>query len=270
MVIYNVNNTAIWATNTVVPSEPVNPSQSDRILVNQGITAGASLKSANGNFVLTLQLDGNLVLYGPSPCFQALWASNTVGHFNVWDLVMQSEGNLVVYDAHSKPYFATNTVGKGGSFMVVQDDGNVVMYNSQGTQAIWSTGTWLPPTPAQPKSPNGLNEDEGIIAGQILTSPGGQYTLTLQTDANIVLYGPGKFNPNSPPPAVWASNTNGHLTYPWFLVLQGDGNLVVYDSEGKSYWASNTAGSGGTTMAVLDSGHFQISNISGHGIWQRP
>jgi hypothetical protein len=269
-VIYNVNDTAIWATDTVVPSEPGNLTKSDRIFVNQGLTAGSSITSSNGNFVLNLQLDGNIVLTGPSPCFQVLWASNTAGHYNVWSLVMQSDGNFVAYDAHNKPYFATNTVGKGGNFVVVQDSGNVVMFNSQGTDVIWSTGPGLPPTPSQPSSTISLGEGEGIIGGQTLTSQSGQYTLTLQTDGNIVLYGPGQFNPTTPPPVVWASNSNGHLVYPWFLVMQGDGNFVAYDSDGNSYWASNTEGSGGTTMTVLNSGHIQISNSSGNEIWQRP
>jgi hypothetical protein len=54
----------------------------------------ASIRSQDGRFVLVLQGDGNLVLYGPQG--QPLWASNTAGHSDVWDAVMQGDGNFVV------------------------------------------------------------------------------------------------------------------------------------------------------------------------------
>ena len=268
VVIYNVNDTSIWATNTVVPAQPT-PASGDRLPLNECLVPGSSLRSPNGQYTWTLQLDGNLVLYGPSPCNQVMWASNTAGHSNVWSLVLQSDGNLVAYDAHDGAFFASNTVGDGGEFVVVQDDGNVVMYNSTGT-ALWSTGTALPPTPSPPSSTNALGVNQGLSAGQALTSVDSRYTFTLQTDANIVLYGPGNFNAKPQPPVAWASNTNGHLSYPWFLAMQGDGNLVAYDSNGKAYWASNTNGHPGATLSVLATGHVVVADPSGSVLWSRP
>ena len=54
---------------------------------------------------------------------------------------MQSDGNLVIYDAsRSVAIWATGTTGQPGSFLSVQEDGNVVIY-SNSRVPIWATGT---------------------------------------------------------------------------------------------------------------------------------
>jgi hypothetical protein len=48
---------------------------------------------------------------------------------------MQDDGNLVIYDAHGKPFFATGTNGKG-DYVIVTNDGNVLVYG--GPHITWS------------------------------------------------------------------------------------------------------------------------------------
>ena len=138
VVIYDSGNHPLWATNTVVPGQPAPKTQAGRLLVGQGLMAGSSITSASGSLTLSMQVDGNLVLYDWYG--QPMWSSKTSGHPNSWDVVMQGDGNLVVYDAHSKPLWASNTAGKPGATLAVQDDGNVVIYDSGG-HALWATNT---------------------------------------------------------------------------------------------------------------------------------
>ncbi|HEV2787192.1 MAG TPA: GDSL-type esterase/lipase family protein, partial [Solirubrobacteraceae bacterium] len=73
---------------------PPPPPVSDRIS-NDGRLHAASdqfLRSADGRYRLVMQKDGNLVLYGPSG--RALWASNTRGRGS-HHVRMQADGNLV-------------------------------------------------------------------------------------------------------------------------------------------------------------------------------
>ncbi|MFE9118195.1 hypothetical protein [Streptomyces sp. NPDC007172] len=84
---------------------------------------------------LVMQSDGNLVVYDEFN--RARWASNTVGQG--WTARFQTDGNFVVYTASNRPVWASNTDRHPGSRLVVQDDGNVVIYD--GSQAIWATGT---------------------------------------------------------------------------------------------------------------------------------
>jgi len=90
------------------------------------LTPGQSLFSPNGKFLVTLQGDGNLVVYKNGDN-KALWASDTFGKGGT-RLIMQGDGNLVLYTASNQPIWASNTGGKGQSFARMQDDGNFVVY----------------------------------------------------------------------------------------------------------------------------------------------
>lgn len=96
--------------------------------------------SNNSGFSLILQSDGNLVLY--EECGTALWASNTAG-IAVTSCNMQTDGNLVIYAEAGNPVWASNTDGNDGAHLVVQDDGNVVIYDPYNNP-VWATGTQAP------------------------------------------------------------------------------------------------------------------------------
>lgn len=79
---------------------------------------------------------------------------------------------------------------------------------------------------------NYLGNGEVLHAGEALISPNGLYSLEMQHDANLVIYGPGRS-------FVWASNTGGHGDGA-VLVNQGDNNLVLIDNRGVPLWESYT------------------------------
>ncbi|RLU90375.1 hypothetical protein CTZ27_20785 [Streptomyces griseocarneus] len=84
---------------------------------------------------LVMQPDGNLVVYDEFG--RARWASNTVGQG--WSANLQGDGNFVVYTRSGRAVWDSHTAGHPGSRLAVQDDGNVVIYD--GSQAIWNTRT---------------------------------------------------------------------------------------------------------------------------------
>jgi hypothetical protein len=77
------------------------------------------LPSKNGTFYLVMQADGNLVVYrdGVGP----IWASNT--QFNGKRAVFQPDGNLVVYnsDDDSAPTWASGTNGPKPHNLIMLD-----------------------------------------------------------------------------------------------------------------------------------------------------
>ncbi|AGL13707.1 CHAP domain-containing protein [Actinoplanes sp. N902-109] len=99
---------------------------------------GATLYSPSGNMALTMQTDGNLVLYAPGHV--AVWATGTSSAGNGTILAEQSDGNLVVIAPGNHPVWASGTSGHPGAVLQVQDDGNTVQYGS-GHAALWSTNT---------------------------------------------------------------------------------------------------------------------------------
>lgn len=89
-----------------------------------------------------------------------------------------------------------------------------------------------------------LSAGQELQAGQDLVSSGGQHTLVMQTDGNLVVYGNGC--------VIWASNTTGTGSSN-YLAMQGDGNLVVYTgTSGTAVWASKGLGCYGNGCTGLD------------------
>jgi hypothetical protein len=87
--------------------------------------------------------------------------------------------------------------------LILQGDGNLVLYRTQVQQPLWSSGT----------------------AGQLVSY------VEMQDDGNLVAY-------SSQRAAFWATGTDGNPGA--FVVLQDDGNLVVYSASNTALWASNT------------------------------
>jgi hypothetical protein len=52
---------------------------------------------------------------------------------------MQSDGNLVLYHVNNAPAWASNTAGKPGSYLIMQNDGNLVIY--QPIVPVWASNT---------------------------------------------------------------------------------------------------------------------------------
>lgn len=118
-------------------------SQYATLFPGQSLAPGQSLRSGN-NHVLIMQTDGNVVLYDRNS--RPIWATNTVG-IPPRELAMQGDGNLVLYATDGQPIWASNTAGNPGAFLTVQEDGNLVIYR-EGSQieteanALWASGTY--------------------------------------------------------------------------------------------------------------------------------
>jgi hypothetical protein len=127
----------------------------------QYLAVNDSLTSPNGQYTLTLGIDGNLVL---SPGGGTLWQSNTSGVSGQYFAIMQADGNFCIYmgsdPAHQGP-FRWGTMasyrGPGQYLALLQNNGNFTIYTQNASQtktgnALWSTDTaawprlWTPST----------------------------------------------------------------------------------------------------------------------------
>jgi hypothetical protein len=132
----------------IVDKQPIK--NMDKLNSGERLNGEQSLFSPDGFCELKMQGDGNLVLYQirtdpndtqlPRVPF-AMWSSKTNNRPGA-TVVMQEDGNLVIYLSNS-PLWATKTEGNPGSHLKVQDDGNVVIY--KGSSPIWSTATRVRP-----------------------------------------------------------------------------------------------------------------------------
>src|SRR5687768_11402669 len=99
----------------------------------------------------------------------------------------------------------TISSNNGNYDLVMQDDGNLVLYRDSDDRALWASGT------------------HGDAVSQVV----------MQHDGNLVVYG----FPNP----LWASDTWGKPGS--YLVVQDDGNVVIYDplyDPARPIWSTDT------------------------------
>jgi hypothetical protein len=265
-VVYSASNVAVYSSNTPGESgtsltllnngQLVLEAPSGAVLWGPGIFAPGQLSGAtnqsftspNGQYRLVMQSDGNLVEYGPSS--SVVFASGTNATSPVGSYAnMQSDGNFVVYSASSVPVFASNTSGNPGAYLDLSDTGQLTVYSASGTH-LWGPGIFAP----------------GQLSGatnQSFTSPNGQYRLVMQSDGNLVEYGPSSS-------VVFASGTNATSPVGSYANMQSDGNFVVYSASNVAVFASNTWGNPEAYLTLTDGGTLEVTSAAGTVLWTAP
>jgi hypothetical protein len=114
------------------------------LAVGQELMSGERLKSPNGQYDLHMQGDGNLVLYDSNGNMDRETATSGRGNVR---LAVQSDCKLVIY---ADSAFGGVVWSAGSSCgtqtpekLTVQDDGNVVFYSAQN-EVLWDKHRWKP------------------------------------------------------------------------------------------------------------------------------
>lgn len=97
-----------------------------------------------------------------------------------------------------------------------------------------------------PATNNVINQGEQLHTGQSRTATNGAATLIMQGDGNLVLY--GQFGP------MWSTGTGGNPGS--FAVYDWSGNLIVYSASSVVLWQSGTWPGSGSVLIVQDDGNF--------------
>lgn len=145
-----------YSSGTPVAKSTISISTSPNVLmVNQALrqravhanfdtTPDDSIVSTNGLWTLVLQNDGNLVIYQLSATtnvtIPTAASMTNVAPYGGW-LGVQSDGNVVLRDDAMNPLRMTDTSGTGVYELVLQDDGNLVAY-APGNNAKWALSWW--------------------------------------------------------------------------------------------------------------------------------
>ncbi|WP_342612515.1 protease pro-enzyme activation domain-containing protein [Burkholderia ambifaria] len=172
-------------------------------------------------------------------------------------LLMQGDGNLVLYNTtNGAAVWNTRTYGNAGAYAVFQNDGNFVVYSANGA-VLWYSATY----------------------GQ-----SGSQHLSVQDDGNMVIYqsfvpvfatatGTSSYAISASGSAVWnggvvlssgQSFTSGNGAN--VLIMQGDGNLVLL-RQGVPIWNSGTYGHSGAFGVMQGDGNLVVYSPAGAPLW---
>lgn len=226
---------------------------SNQLTPGQTLTRNQYISSRNGLYALVFQNDGNLVLYhGRS----FIWNSSTGGR-GATRASMQADGNLVLYRSDNTWVWQSSTGGTASPTTVLQDDGNIVIYSSN-TSAVWQSGTSGNGAISPLGAPQ-LSAGEQLRLNQYAQSDDHRYTLLLQADGNLVIYGPGYH-------VLWSSGTSGSQATR--LSMQTDGNAVLYRDNNSWVWQTGTGGTSANRLVVQSDGNVVLYRPDNSWAWQ--
>ncbi|MCA9342905.1 CHAP domain-containing protein [Candidatus Saccharibacteria bacterium] len=218
---------------------------------------------------------------------QKMTANQYIESFNTTHvLMMQTDGNLVQYGDGFKVLWHTGTDGNPGAFAVFQTDGNLVVYAADGRplwnsrprygadkvilqddghlvtyssnmQPLWYTGVIVPNQLTYKGSDSLLSNQSTLWPNQFIRSKDGRYSLVMQSDGNLVLYAPGHH-------PIWHSHTYGSPGARF--VVQGDGNIVVYSKYNQPLWSVRPQ-SNSARLVMQSDGNLVQYSTNGLPLW---
>jgi hypothetical protein len=238
-----VTTPGLATASPVIGSPGAAPSGPNVLASGASLGPNQSIHSRNGQYELIQQSDGNLVLYQAPRT--PIWSSQTAGKGE--RTVMQTDGNLVVRSKSNEPLFHTGTAPNPGAVLAVQDDGNLVVYSTSG-KALWGRAL----------SNVELASGRALAAREIVRSASDKYRVVMLPNGDLVLNdAAGK--------TVWATNTSGNPGAR--AVMQGDGNFVVVSAADKPLWHTGTAPNPGATLRVQDDGNVVVLSTANKPLW---
>lgn len=240
---------------TSPPTEP----QISQLRVGDTLRRG-SLSSSTGNFVLTQQLDGDLVVSGTTDAVQ-VWSAGTQldGELRGLSnrLVLQKSGNLVVFDPTGRAVWSSGTAGEPVERLTLEDDGRLVLHG-QGDEIFWASSIswagWADAASGEEMLPG------QSLRGGGLSAPGGRYRFAQEQDGLSVLYRSAE--------AIWIARVDRPGSG---LSLDADGQLTRREADGTPFPFGSgldpQGRHGGARLVVRDRGDVALLDADGNAVW---
>ncbi|HXY45890.1 MAG TPA: hypothetical protein VEH29_17015, partial [Acidimicrobiales bacterium] len=170
----------------------------------------------------------------------------------LYSLVMQGHAELVEY-LGDRPLWSTSDVPAWFSDASRRSDLTLQLNDAAG---VTVDGPYGPLQTEQPQT-GVLDANEALMGGQQLVSSNGLYTLTMQSDGNLVESTAGL--------PLWSTGTAGHPGDR--ALVQTDGNFVVYSPSNSAVWSTHTRSRSGNITLVLEADGDLVVNGPSGSLW---
>ncbi len=226
----------------------------DQLLEGDSLASGAVLRARSGGATATMQTDGNLVLRRGDGSVR--WQSGTSVPGST--LTLGTDGLLVVTAPGGTRVWTSGRLGFGTERLVLGSDGVLKVWTGfwtatrrlTTTTAVWSS-SGIPTS-------DRLQRGQVLAPGASLVSKDRRFTVTMQTDGNLVLRQGGTVR--------WQSATRDPSRRA-YARLGADGNLIVVGDGDRLLFSAGVAGRGGVLAVVQSDGLFRVASSTGGTIW---
>ena len=202
------------------------------LVAGQILPSGKCIVSPHGQYFLLMNTDGNFFIYDWAHG-TGTWGPGTQGHPGAY-AVFQTDGNLVVYDVNGTALWSSGTSGTYAERLDLNDDGRIIIWKSAWNSGT-SNGQFNGTTYAHPGCDVGLGTGTtGVLgSGQCFVSPNGRFELLMQADGNLVIYD-RSVTPNA---QIWSTGTavspvDPSVAYRTLYSYDALGNLYCVEQHG--------------------------------------
>lgn len=211
------------------------------------INPGDQVTSPNGQFKLIMQGDGNLVEYGIGN--RVLWASNTAGSSGAIAVVGKNRALDITKNGKRLARWASAGTANSTA-LKIRADGTMALLAGRSVVVNWTT--------YQDRVPSGNT----LLGGTVLRSDTtNTRILNMRTDGNLVQKVSGR--------VVWQSRTGGHPGA--WAELQPKGNFVIWTRDASrkkvALWTSRTGTAGSGNLLVQVDGNVVLYGSKDTRVW---
>lgn len=211
------------------------------------INPGDQVTSPNGQFKLIMQGDGNLVEYGIGN--RVLWASNTAGSPGAIAVVGKNRALDITKNGKRLARWASAGTANSTA-LKIRADGTMALLAGRSVVVNWTT--------YQDRVPSGNT----LLGGTVLRSDTtNTRILNMRTDGNLVQKVNGR--------VVWQSRTGGHPGA--WAELQPKGNFVIWTRDASrkkvALWTSRTGTAGSGNLLVQVDGNVVLYGSKDTRVW---
>lgn len=211
------------------------------------INPGDQVTSPNGQFKLIMQGDGNLVEYGIGN--RVLWASNTAGSPGAIAVVGKNRALDITKNGKRLARWASAGTANSTA-LKIRADGTMALLAGRSVVVNWTT--------YQDRVPSGNT----LLGGTVLRSDTtNTRILNMRTDGNLVQKVSGR--------VVWQSRTGGHPGA--WAELQPKGNFVIWTRDASrkkvALWTSRTGTAGSGNLLVQVDGNVVLYGSKDTRVW---
>lgn len=214
----------------------------DELTSGQTLTSGQEL--VHGNFELVMGADGNLV---NKACGHAIWASGTPGNSGAY-LIMGTGGNLKIISTSGATVWSTGTGGHSGADAILGADDNLGVYYN-------GSNLWMSHTSGDSNCDDRLFDGQSIGPGPGIMMPdlhttSGSYKYIPTTYGSEILNGSGT--------TIWQWICQGGYSKDYTVSVGQTGNLWEISPDGQRGCATGTSTPGGSYLMMQTDGNLVL------------